>query len=416
MKRLFSLLVFSLTLTTNWAQTPSKSPDEKKDVKVEENKKGAVMNFSNGIGIVAPDSIFSLNFRFRTQLRGSYNTVSTEDFSASEIEARVRRLRMRIEGFVVNPKLNYYIQLSFSRGDMDWVDNDNSAINSSPNVVRDAVFIYKPNSNFSVIFGQTKLAGNRQRVVSSGDLQFADRSIVNSTFNIDRDFGVQCVYQNHISKINYVLKGSVSSGEGRNSVSSNAGLAYTGRVEILPLGKFTNKGDYFEGDLEREKTPKLSLAGGYHYNESAARTAGTLGKDLYQNRNISSVIADLLFKYRGFAFSAEYLNRYTNSPITLNASNQERIIYVGEGKMMQLSYLFKNNFEIAGRYALVTPYNSIKDKELQKQEIGIGVTKYLRKHRVKLQGQLFYYDNTNLSTNTVTSDYINALFQVEIGI
>ncbi|MGI9190488.1 MAG: porin [Chitinophagaceae bacterium] len=373
-------------------------------------------NFSNGLGLVTPDSTFSINFRFRTQLRSTYNTVSTSDFSANDIEARVRRLRLRMDGFLVNPKINYYIQLSFSRGDMDWSGPDNSSVNSSPNVVRDAVLIYKPNPKLSVIFGQTKLPGNRQRVVSSGELQFADRSIVNATFNIDRDFGIQCVYQDKLVGIDYVLKGAISSGEGRNSNLSNAGLAYTGRVEVLPLGKFTNKGDYFEGDLEREKKPKLSIAAGYHFNESAARTAGTLGKDLYQNRNLKAFIADILFKYKGFALSAEYITRNTDNPITINAANTQRIVYVGNGKMMQMSYIFKNDIELAGRYALITPYSSIQTKELQKEEIGLGVTKYLRKHRVKLQGNLFYYNNVNMSTSTSTQNFWSGTFQVELGI
>lgn len=373
-------------------------------------------NFSNGVGITAPDSSYSLNIRFRTQLRSGYNTISTTNLSASEIEARVRRMRLRFEGFVINPKFNYYVQLSFSRGDMDWVDNDNSALNSSPNIVRDAVFIYKPNSKISLIFGQTKLPGNRQRVVSSGELQFADRSIVNSTFNIDRDFGLQFAYSNNISKVQYILKGAVSSGEGRNSNLSNGGLAYTSRVEILPLGKFTNKGDYFEGDLEREQKPKLSLAAGYHHNESAARSAGTIGKDLYENRNIDAFHSDLLLKYKGFALSAEYINRTTAQPITINSTGLERVIFAGEGKMAQLSYMFKNNFEIAGRYALVTPNAIIQAKELQRQEMGIGVTKYLKRHRVKLQGQVFYNQNQNLATKAITAEYFNAMFQIELGI
>lgn len=395
-------VVCILCINATQAQVDTKSP----------------FNFSNGIGVVTPDSTFSLNFRFRTQLRAAYSTVSPSDFSASDIEARVRRLRMRLEGFMFNPKFNYYIQLSFSRGDMDWVDNDNSAVNSSPNIVRDAVFIYKPNSNLSLTFGQTKLPGNRQRVVSSGELQFTDRSIVNATFNIDRDFGLQAAYQNHVSNFHYVLKGAVSSGEGRNSSLSDAGLAYTGRVELLPLGKFTNKGDYFEGDLEREKTPKLSLAGGVHYNESAQRAAGTLGRDLFEKRNLTSIIADLLFKYKGFAFSAEYVDRNAKNPITVNPANasETRTIFVGSGQMAQCSYLFKNNIEIAARYAMVTPFASIQAKELQRKEMGIGATKYFRKHRLKMQTQLFYNQNTNLAAKKIVHDYFNGQFQIELGI
>ena len=378
--------------------------------------KKPVFYFNNGIGIIAPDSIFSLNFRFRIQTRAGYTTVSETDFSATAIEARVRRLRMRFEGFIINPKFNYYIQLSFSRGDMDWNVRDNSSVNTSPNIVRDAVVIYKPNQNLSFLFGQTKLPGNRQRVVSSGELQFADRSISNAAFNIDRDFGFQAIYQNNISNFIYVIKAAVSSGEGRNSVISGAGLAYTGRLEILPFGKFTNKGDYFEGDIEREQTPKLSLAAGYHYNENAMRTAGTLGSDLYNSRDLHSFIADILLKYRGLALAAEYLNRNTISPVTQNAQLQERTVYVGQGGMLQLSYNFKSNFEIAGRYSIVTPYKSIEDKEPQKEEMGLGVTKYLRRHRVKLQAHIFYQREKELDTMQFAGKNWAGMFQIELGL
>src|SRR5688572_5056062 len=142
-----------------------------------------------GLGVVTSDSIFSLNFQFRMQNRAAYVSASADDLSPESFEFRVRRLRMKFEGFVYNPKLTYYIQLSFSRGDMDWRNLDNSGVNSSPNIVRDAIIYYNPIKNLRFGFGQTKLPGNRQRVVSSGDLQFADRSIVNATYNMDRDFG-----------------------------------------------------------------------------------------------------------------------------------------------------------------------------------------------------------------------------------
>ena len=55
----------------------------------------------------------------------------------------------------------------------------------------DAVVKYAFSKNQQIWFGQTKLPGNRERVISSMALQFVDRSNVNSKFNIDRDFGVQ---------------------------------------------------------------------------------------------------------------------------------------------------------------------------------------------------------------------------------
>jgi phosphate-selective porin OprO/OprP len=128
----------------------------------------------------------------------------------------------------IRQDLNYVIQLAFTRADMDYDDT------GFPNIVRDAMILYAVSDHFSVRLGQTKLPGNRQRVTSPGDLQLADRSIVNSTFNIDRDFGLQLYYNNNIQGFNYVLRGAISFGEGRNITSSDRGLAYTGRVELLP--------------------------------------------------------------------------------------------------------------------------------------------------------------------------------------
>ena len=375
-----------------------------------------VFQYKNGLGVVAPDSLFSINFRFRVQTRAAYTSNSTEDLSASQIEARVRRLRLRFEGFILNPKLNYYIQLSVSRGDMDWEVRDNALNNSSPNIVRDAVITYKANKKLNLLFGQTKLPGNRQRVVSSGEQQFAERSIVNATFNIDRDFGLQARYFDHFGNFHYALKGAITSGEGRNSNASNGGLAYTSRLELLPLGKFTNKGDDFEGDLEREKTPKISLAATYHYNDQAVRTAGTLGKDLYNTRNLGSFMADVLFKYRGFCLYSEYITRETPNPVTTSAA-LTRHVYVGNGFLTQISYCFPNKFEIAGRYARINPTKSIQSLDLQKEETGFGVSKYLNNHRVKVQANVFYLRDENLSKPvSTTNERWSAIFQIELGI
>jgi hypothetical protein len=378
--------------------------------------KQPIVSFKSGLGVTAPDSLFSINFRFRMQNRVSYFTKDEDDFSASEIEARVRRLRLRMDGFIVNPKLTYYVQLSFSRGDMDWSVRDNSRYNSSPNIVRDAVVFYRPVKKLMVSIGQTKLPGNRQRVVSSGELQFADRSIVNATFNIDRDFGFQFAHDNNIGKFVYVVKGAVTSGEGRNSNISDYGLAYTGRLELLPFGKFTNRGDYFEGDLEREPKPKISLAGGYHYNESAQRSAGVLGRDLFKGSNLSSFIADFLFKYKGIAISAEYLNRNASRPVTYNAAKTDSsVVYVGDGFMTQASYIFKNNVEIAGRYATVTPYKSVQLSQLFVENYTLGITKYLHKHRVKLQGNVMYEHRKDYKKDQHSQNWVYT-FQVELGI
>ncbi|MDZ7646448.1 MAG: porin [Cytophagales bacterium] len=267
-----------------------------------------------GVGLVTTDSLFSLNFQFRMQNRAMYVSKEDTDLSPEAFEFRVRRLRMKFTGFVYNPKLTYYIQLSFSRGDMDWRGFDNSKVNSSPNVVRDAIIYYNPNPSLRLGFGQTKLPGNRQRVVSSGDQQFYDRSIVNARFTVDRDFG----FFAHYTTKYLILRGALTSGEGRNADLSNNGLATTGRIEFLPFGQFTGENDYVEGDLAREKTLKVSLATTYSHNEKALRQAGQLGNDLYESRSMNAFEVDLLSKYRGWAWYSEFMNRTSENPITIN--------------------------------------------------------------------------------------------------
>ncbi|MBF8962967.1 porin [Pontibacter sp. FD36] len=374
-----------------------------------------LFNFKRGVGIVTPDSSFSINMRFRVQSRAMYNSVAKDDFGVSEYEMRVRRLRLRFEGFMYSPKLTYNIQLSFSRGDMDWSMRDQSNINTSPNVVRDAVVYYRPNDNWQFAFGQTKLPGNRQRVISSGDQQFIDRSIVNVAFNVDRDFGFQAVYSNQFGGFHYMLKGALTAGEGRNVFSTDKGLAYTGRLELLPFGKFTNGGDYFEGDLEREPTPKLSLAGGMSHNEGARRTGGQIGRDLYEQSDMQTYIFDGLLKYRGMALYAEYIAREADNPITLNAAGDRRHILTGRGQNYQLSYIFPNNVELAGRYSRITPNQEVRSLENTEEAYLAGVTKYLRAHRLKLQANVGYHSfNPFLPVN---NDYHwTAGVQVELGI
>lgn len=374
-----------------------------------------------GVGLVTADSTFSLNFQFRMQNRAGMTTASGTDLSPESYEFRVRRLRFKFEGFAINPKLTYYIQLSVSRGDMDWRGPDNNRINNSPNIVRDAVIYYNPNSRLRLGFGQTKLPGNRQRVVSSGDQQFYDRSIVNARFNIDRDFG----FFAHYTLPHFILRGAITSGEGRNSELSNNGLAYTGRLEFLPFGKFTGSNDYVEGDLEREESLKMSIATTYSFNDLALRQSGQLGSDLYSTRSLSNFEADILMKYSGWAWYSEYMTRAVDNPITINPSNSSQYVavYDGYGVMSQMSYLFKNNFEIAARFAKVKPsdkmYNNTEAVSLNERQVEnyeLGVTKYLNGHRVKIQGGIVYSTQTTLTTNTFYRDAWTGMFQFEIGI
>ncbi len=374
-------------------------------------------NFKNGLGFATPDSSYSLNLRFRVQNRALVNTASDEDLSPESYEARVRRCRLSLAGHMLNPRLSYYVQFSFSRGDMDWSDADASTVNTSPNVVRDAMIFYKLTHNLQIGFGQGKLPGNRQRINSSGALQFYDRSIVNANFTPDRDFGLFMNNTSHLGNALLVAKLAVSSGEGRNSTSSNTGLAYTGRLEFLPLGAFTDNGDFFEGDLARETKPKLSIAGGYQYNDLAVRSGGQLGKDLLGTKSYNLYMADLVFKYQGVALTAEYMRRDADgSPAVKGSDGKTRYMVTGDGINTQLSYCFKSMWEVALRHSLVSPHHDVLAHVRENEQYGLGLSKYLNKHKVKLQANVFYNRERDLVLNKDMNKYFFAVFQVELGI
>jgi hypothetical protein len=87
-----------------------------------------------------------------------------------------------------------------------------------------------------------------------------------------------------------------------------------------------------------------------------------------------------------------------------------------------MGYLFKNNWEVAARYAEITPFSSVFDNpafpdvnEPKQQQIQAGVTKYVYGHRVKVQGNLLYNLTTNMRSGIATGRY-GVIFQIELGI
>ncbi|MEA1787603.1 porin [Arenibacter sp. GZD96] len=367
-------------------------------------------NYGRGVGLTAPDSLFQFNIRFRMQNRAS---VEFDEGEETGISAQIRRLRLRFDGFVGDPKFVYAIQLSFAPGDVGVIQEGQNV-----NIIRDAVVFYRPNAHWNIGFGQTKLPGNRQRVNSSGALQLTDRTINNANFNIDRDFGLQTYYiHSKPNSFGYELKTAISTGEGRNwTKTSDNKLAYTGRLEVFPFGSFTKGGAYFEGDLMRETTPKLMLSGTYHFNHGALRTQGQQGSELFEARDLTAVFLDAILKYNGWSFQTAYMSRNTPDAITINPLNtsERRLVLAGYGFDGQLSYLLPKDIELIGRYSKSYPKSQIREFLPETEQYTLGVTKYIWEHAFKIQAEV-----TNTRQDFFLGDakrnwYVR--FQVEIGI
>ncbi len=341
--------------------------------------------FGKGVNFIAEDSSMSLKLgaRFQTLFVAEKSLV---DGAPVEKELMVRRFRLKMDGFAFTPRLEYKIELALSNRD-DGPIMAQAA--NAPSIVLDAVLKYALSKNTDVWFGQTKLPGNRERVISSQALQFVDRSLVNGLYTLDRDIGLQLHHKFNIGAVVIKDKYALSLGQGRNiTISDTGGFSYTGRLEILPFGEFTDKGDYFDADLAREKTPKLSLAAGYSYNDDAERKGGELGSFLKETRDLKTFFADAMLKYNGWSVTSEYMNKKSSgTPLLKDSSN---FFQTGSGFNIQSGYLFKNNFEVAGRYSVADPTSVLKmlGKSDKIKEYTLGVSKYFVGHSLKIQSDI----------------------------
>ena len=368
-----------------------------------------------GVTFKSKDNRYKLTMRLRMQ--SLVGLTFDNNFALNKTEACIKRLHLRFDGHVFTPKVAYSIQLGYSPYDAKDLPD------GSINIIRDAMLYYVPSSAFNIGIGQTKLRGGRANINSSSALQFVNRSIVNSEFSIDRDFGVFAEFHNSIGPtFNYAIKGSITTGEGRNyAVSQKSGLAYTARVELYPLGKFASRGEVSEGCYVRESSPKLALGGAYSYNDRACRLQGQKGALLDDNnrRSLHSWYADLIFKYQGFAFYTDVMGRLChNASITNDQGEVLQHIYTGWGVNVQASYTFEYDWEVGLRHSTLLPDDSTAAYEGYDTEnqATVVLTKYFIGHNLKIHADLSYNYATGASPDYLNNNRWQALISVDVGI
>jgi len=349
--------------------------------------------FGKGLfNLVGKDSTWTMKVGARMQFLATnvWDIDANGDFGKSESNFLVRRARLKFGGYAYSPKLTYKLELGLSNRDISGASEYTS---DAPRYILDAVIKWNFYKNFSLWAGQTKLPGNRERVISSGNLQFVDRSKLNSNFNIDRDLGLQIRHHFNLSE-KFLIRDmfSISQGEGRNVTTGNlGGHQYTARVEMLPFGKFQGKGDYSGSDLKREASPKLAIGATYNLNDKAVKNKGSQGNYMvntttpegFDQANVNTVFIDAMFKYKGISFMGEYANRDTNENTTAS-------VKTGNSTNLQAGYLFKSNWEVAGRYTNV----KFNGAGLSTNYYTLGASKYIVGHKLKVQSDITYNDVT----------------------
>lgn len=345
--------------------------------------------FGKGLNFETNDGSFAVKFGTRIQPRWDFIFDIEENTYTDRMT--VKRARLKFDGFFINKDLRYKIEYDVVGG-----------------YVRDAVIKYRFAPKWDLWFGQTKLPSNRERIISSGNLEFVDRSVFNTFYTLDRDLGFQIRNNFKIGKVLIKDDWAISAGNGILDLRSSKGVDFTGKVSVFPMGEFTKKGDYIGADIYREEKPKLVVSFGADYNISAYKSNGQVGTRTGGEQDLFLLFGDMLFKHKGLSIMVEAAQRSTPNGTALVSGPEGDILgsfYTGWGMNLQSGYVFKKMWGVSGRYAFTNPnvdyYRSIED-------ITFAVSKYIVGHKFKIQTDFTYRQTEG------EDDLIIGRFQMEM--
>lgn len=335
----------------------------------------------DGFVVTTPDKALRFQVRARAQLRG---VLEVPDEGEAEIGFLARRIRLALRTDAPKWELGFYLQLGFAPGDLD---------PAAPNIVRDAVVTWRPSNRFRLHFGQTKVPFNRERVISSSALSFVDRSPVNGELNLDRDVGLQFLFDRVDEAGHLAVQLAVFGGDGRNVTNVDPGLLYTARVEY----RLDPSADvYSEADLRQDRsTHAFAVALGFGFNHRARRTRSTIGSFLPGDARFDVLHgqADIIWKYRGWSIQSEFLIRASADPFSAftdeTGATQQIGFRSGFGWFVNVGHAFTPGAFVGLRYAELHPLGeeSLMETERTAQLTGGW---FLAEHALKVQADYGY--------------------------
>jgi hypothetical protein len=370
----------------------------------------------------------------------NYNDL--EDNSSST-RFRLRRLRLRFDGQAVNPKFAYRFQVDLS--------GSSETGEATGDFLLDAYVSYDITNRIKVIFGQrSTYTDNRELFMNSNSLQLVERSRLTSAFSSIREFGL-------FLSGNFRLNGKgsylrpyfvLTNGDGINNFDKDlGGLKIGGRIDFLPFGLFTNKGQFRQIDVMRELTPKFVIGVNYSHNSGmSSRRGRNSGSIIYLNEfgqqslpDYTKYGIDFLFKYNGFSALGEYIKSSSTVPTNIiervrnDGSTSSSFLVNGiqdvesyvNGRMMlgeayniQMGYLFKSGITIDSRYThLKADDNSFLNNATfynRPNYYTLGIGKLLgRNYGAKIQGSITLADGS-LGVNHDNDTATDPVFKDEL--
>lgn len=364
---------------------------------------------------------YRINLRGYVQPYYEFKSYTDEDLNGTFQRFRLRRARLRLTGDAAQQKIDYRFQIDFS-GTSETGDE-------SAGMLMDAWIRYNATKRIRITVGQKVTpTDNRELLMGSQMLQLIERSRVTSSFGSIREFGV-FVDGTFRTKNGMYFKPvvAVTNGDGGNVFTADhGGLKVGGRLDFLPFGLFTNFGQYRQGDLVRELSPKLVMGVTYSHNMGmSSRRGRNSGAILYLDEDGNEALPDytkygfdFMFKFRGFSVLGEFVSASATVPdeITQRVRNDgttsenfeidgednvenyvKNRMMIGQGYNIQMGYIFKNMVSVDARYCHISApdYSFLNNGTFYNRPnyYTLGLTKYFgRSYGFKIQGSITYVD------------------------
>ncbi|MEM9052929.1 MAG: hypothetical protein AAGC47_12825 [Bacteroidota bacterium] len=379
MKKLLILLSIFIS-----AQAFSQSPPSQQHVSFE---------LGSGLNFAFNDSTYFFRIGGMVQPYVGIREVGDAD---AERTLNSRRSYLNFGGSAIKEKVDFFFQFDFS----------------DLNSLLDAWVRYVPVKDLSLTIGQRQtIANNREMLIMEDRLQFLDRSLLSEVYsNSGREFGLFVEYKYSFGDFAIVPQVAVTSGDGKNSFGVDSrdtdlgGFKYTGRLDVYPLGFFTEGNDLSVADLAHESSPKFVIGGAASINQGTSEAVGEghgefilfdeLGEEMYPDYR--QLYADVVFKYAGFSFLGEYnISTATNLEGTFKLASQteellpteiSEFLALGTGYNAQIGYTTTTGYALDFRYSGISPEFDTNPNSIVREQTGytIGFTKYFKGNDLKV--------------------------------
>jgi phosphate-selective porin len=337
-----------------------------------------------GFELETADGRFLLQLQARLQFRVSYpfdsDPVTFEAFTGQDdLSFAVRRARLKVGGHAFEPWLEYYFEYELASA---------ALLNFEAKVEKLKAL--------SLHVGQWKVEYNRERMISSGKQQTADRSILTYPFTIDRQQGVSLYGRLQAGgAADFSYWAGVFSGDGRGEKADDGVPMWTGRLQWNAFGRPVP----FQGsDLDRSTAPALivAVAGATNrspytrFSQSGGGELPGFEEGVAGQYRVNQAVLETAFMWRGLSWQQEL--HWKEIDDTVNGGTTTLT-----GNLVQLGYFFgeilpfvPSPLELAGRYAVYDPDRDLADDD--RREFTVAANWFFHDHLNKLTAEISYLD------------------------